>query len=80
MVKKQVVRELQRNPDGSARVTSSAASKPLSSAFSGQQRNVKSFDEVFNSSSIKGSKTFIDASKANDDLVQELLGKNTLKF
>lgn len=78
IVKKQVVSELQRNPNGSARVTASAASKPLSSAFGGQQSNTKSFDEVFGS--IKGSKTFIDASKANDDLVQELLRKNTLKF
>lgn len=78
IVRKQVVRELQRNPDGSARVTSSAASKPLSSAFGGQQRNVKSFNDVFGST--KGSKTFIDASKANDDLVQELLKKNTLRF
>lgn len=33
-----------------------------------------------NRTPIKGSKTFIDASKANDDLVQELLKKNTLRF
>lgn len=48
--------------------------------------STKSFDKVFGGSkapsynTMTGAKTFIDASKRNDDLVQELLKKNTLRF
>ena len=45
--------------------------KPNTSATTSVVRSVTSQN---------GAKTFIDASKANDDLVKELLKKNTLKF
>lgn len=51
---------------------------PFGSLGKERQPSTKSFEETFKST--KGAKTFIDASKANDDLVQELLKKNTLRF
>ena len=55
------------------------SSKPAQNSTVKVNRTPVSYTPV-NKTPIKGSKTFIDASKANDDLVQELLKKNTLRF
>lgn len=60
------------------------SSKPAQNSTVKVNRTPVSYTPVnrtqINRAPIKGSKTFIDASKANDDLVQELLKKNTLRF
>ena len=60
------------------------SSKPAQNSTVKVNRTPVSYTPVnrtqINRTPIKGSKTFIDASKANDDLVQELLKKNTLRF
>lgn len=62
------------------KTTAQNMSKDLAKSLGASNSPVKSMNEVFGGTKIKGSKTFIDASKQNDDLVQELLKKNTLKF
>lgn len=62
-LKRQVSYELQRNLNGSPRVTSSAASKPLSSAFSGKQTTPKSFEEVFGTTKTQSSAQKLKANR-----------------
>lgn len=66
------------SPAKSVNAKTKQQANPLGSLGKERQPSTKSFEETFKS--IKGAKTFIDASKANDDLVQELLKKNTLRF
>lgn len=66
------------SPAKSVNVKNKQQTNPLGSLGKERQPSTKSFEEIFKST--KGAKTFIDASKANDDLVQELLRKNTLRF